>query len=323
VPIIPDYLYTSEQKEVIPTTLNDVKFFSMEPVLTKNSTLLQCLETPVPSEKSPTLQPAPERSLHRTEKKETMANKKFVSNIKSELHAHQIQSGIHSQNLNKQSGFINGQQSNQESSEDRYHLRGNQYTKIMNQKAVYKRGDKDKYRKIGQYSNSVKHALSNQSDKFNTISEFQNAILSHDNSLTKDHNMLSTERRKKLKHEDGIQEQTKTKFQENVEYIQNVTTKTLAQNHQKYMNLKIPDYLHAWEIQHNNTAEVLSNTGQQSDLQNWSEGVESKTEPRSKQESALSNCNFRYSTIPFGQGPMATAITDSIQKSKKCSTRNF
>lgn len=297
MPIIPDYLYTSEQKEVIPTIQNDVRFFSMEPVLTKNSTLLQCLETPVPSEKSPTLQPAPKISLHRTEKKETMANKKVMSNIKSELHTYQIQSGIHSQNLNKQAGLINGQQSNQESTEDRYHLPGNQYTKIINQKAVYKRGDKDKYRKMGQYSKSVKHALSNQSDKFNTISEFQTPILSHDNSLTKDHNMLPTEGRKKLMHEDGIQEQTKTKFQEKVEYIQNDTAKTLAQNHQKYMNLMIPDYLHAWEIQHNNTAEGLNNNGQHSDLRNWSEGVESKIGPRSKQESALSNCNFRYSTI--------------------------
>jgi hypothetical protein len=289
----------------------------MEPALTKNSTLLQCLGNPVPSEKSPTLQPAPENSLQSAEKKVTMESKKVTSNIKSELQAHQIQ------NLNMQVGLTNGQQSNQQNNEDRYHLPDNQYTKIINQKTVYRRGDKNKYRKIVQYSNIVKHELSNQSEKKNTISEFQNPTLSHDNLLTKDRNVLPTEDRKKLGHEDGVQEQAKTKLQEKVECIQNDTAKTLAQDHQKYINLMITDYLHAWKIQHNNTVEGLNNTGQHSTFQNWSEGAEPKTGPRGKQASALNNCNFRYSTIPFGQATMATAIRDSIQKDKKCSTRNF
>jgi hypothetical protein len=84
-------------------------------------------------------------------------------------------------------------------------------------------------------------------------------------------------------------------------------------------NLMIPDYLYAQENQHNTTIEGLNNTGQHSALQNWSEAVELKSVPSSKQASALNNRNFRYSKIHFGQGSLTTAIRDSIHEGKQCS----
>jgi hypothetical protein len=234
VPIIPDYLYTSEQKEYIPKIQNDVRLFSKEAALTNSSTLLPCLENPIPSEIPPTVQPASKSSLHRGEETMTMSNKRVISNTESEYHGHQIQSDIHSQNTHRQEGHVNVQQSSQQNTEDD-HLNGNQYTKTIKQKAMYKRRDKDKYRNMVQHS----------------------------------------------------------------------------------------DYLHGREIQHNNTVEGLNNTGQHSALQNWSEGAESKSLPSSKQASALSNCNFRYSTLHFGQGPLTTAIRDSIHEGKHCSKEDF
>jgi hypothetical protein len=284
----------------------------MEPAFTKNSTLLQCLESSVPSEKSSTLLPVPESSIHNAERKVTMANEKVMLNMKSELHAHRIQSGIHARNLNKQDGHINVQQSKQQNTEDRYHLHGNQYTEITKRKPVYRRGGKDRYRKMWHYSNSIKHEFSNKSEKFNPILQFQNSILPHDNSMTKDR--TETEDRKKFRYEGTRLEQTETKFQEKVKYIQNDTAKTLTRNDQKYMkNVMTPDYQHAWEIQHNNTFEGPNNTGQHSALQNSSEGVELKSGPRSKQALALTNCNFRYSsTVHFGQGLLTTVIREYL-----------
>lgn len=293
----------------------------MEPALTNSSTLLQCLENPVPSKKSPGVQSASNIVLHKGENTVTMANKKVMSNIESDHHAHQIQSDIYSQNLNKQDGHVNVQQINQKNTKDRDHPYGNQYTETIKQRPVYKRGGKDKHRIMAQYSNSIKHAMSSPSEEFNTIPEFQNSKpFFYDNSSTKDHNILSIKDRKELRHEDEQKQRTNTKFKKELEYIQNHIARTLTQDHQKYMkNLKIPDYLHAQENQHNTTIEDLNNTGQHSASQNWSEAVEFKSVPSSKQTSALNNHYFRYSKIQFGQGPLTTAIRDSIHEGKQCS----
>ncbi|XP_033611483.1 uncharacterized protein LOC111874724 isoform X2 [Cryptotermes secundus] len=309
VPIIPDYLYTSEQKEYSPATQNVVSLLSLEPALTNSSTFLQCLENSVPTEKSPRVQPASNISLHKGEKTVTAENKKVMSNIESEYHAHKIQSDIHSQNLNKQDGHVNIQQINQQNTKDRDHPYGNQYTETINQRPVYKRGDKDKYSNIVQYSKSIKHEMSMPSEEFNTTPEFQNSNVFYDNSSTKDYNILSTEDRKALRHEDEQKQQTKTKLTKELEYIQNHTARTLTQDHQKYMkNLMIPDYLHSQENQHSTTTEGLNDTGQHSALQNWSEAVELKSVPSSKQASTLNNSNFSISRRQHNGASSGAAI---------------
>jgi hypothetical protein len=269
----------------------------MESALTNSSALLQCLENPVPSKKSLRVQPASKISLHKGEKTVTMANKKVMSNIESEHHAHQIQSDIHLRNLSKQEGHVNVQQINQQNTEDHDHPYVNLYTETIKQKPVYKREGKDKYKNMAQYSNSIKRAMTSPPEEFNTILEFENSKFSH-------YNPLPTEDRKELGHEDGQKQQRKAKFEKELEYIQNHTASTLTQNLKKFIkNLMIPNHLHGMENQHNNTVEAVNNTGQHSAIQNWSEAVESKSGPSSKQASTHSNRNFRYSAIHLGQEP--------------------
>ncbi|PNF41155.1 hypothetical protein B7P43_G03857 [Cryptotermes secundus] len=151
--------------------------------------------------------------------------------------------------------------------------------------------------------------MSMPSEEFNTTPEFQNSNVFYDNSSTKDYNILSTEDRKALRHEDEQKQQTKTKLTKELEYIQNHTARTLTQDHQKYMkNLMIPDYLHSQENQHSTTTEGLNDTGQHSALQNWSEAVELKSVPSSKQASTLNNSNFSISRRQHNGASSGAAI---------------
>ncbi|GFG35851.1 hypothetical protein Cfor_01169 [Coptotermes formosanus] len=111
VPIIPDYLYTSEQKEYVPTAQpysesNDNKISSKEVALTNSSTLEQCLENSIPSDISPAVKHAQESSLHK-EEMGTMKNRDIFWNMELEDHGHQIQTSEEQNNTGQDSVLQN------------------------------------------------------------------------------------------------------------------------------------------------------------------------------------------------------------------------
>jgi len=151
------------------------------------------------------------------------------------------------------------------------------------------------------YSDSDNHVLSNPMFvNLDAIKQFENQKVSSDNLLIRDHNISPIGDRKALGHEGGQKKQSKVKFQEKLEYMQNHITETVTHNHLKDMkNLMMPDYLHAQEMpfQHNKTGEEQNSTGQHSVAHTWDVHVHSESKPSSKGAPSPSNCNFRYSTL--------------------------
>jgi hypothetical protein len=303
VPIIPDYLYTSEQKEYVPTLplssqRNDNKSSNKELALINSSTLQQCLENAVPSDISPAVKPAQGSSLHKEEIR-TMRNKEVFWNMELEDHGHQIHLGSHLQNLNKDKEHAGIQQNYHHSTDGHDHPFAKQYTQHRKEKTSrsYKREVKDKYTNVFQYSSSDKHALSNSEfDKFHAVLLFQKQKSALVNGLIRGRNSSTTEDRRKREQ----MEQTKITFQEKLNYIQNYIAGRLSHTRPKSMKgLVIPDFLHTKEMSvfHNRTSEEQNNTGQHSVLHNRNAHVHSDCGSSHKQQAALSNCNFRYSTL--------------------------
>lgn len=277
---------------------NDNKISSKEVALTNSSTLEQCLENSIPSDISPAVKHAQESSLHK-EEMGTMKNRDIFWNMELEDHGHQIQLGTHLQNLNKDKEHAGIQQNNRHITDGHDHPFDKQYTQHRKEKASrsYEREVKDKYTNVFQYSGSDKHAQSDpEFDKFHAVLLFEKQKRALVNALIRGHNSSLTEDRRK--HEQT--EQRKIKFKEKLNYVQNYIAGRLSHTRPTSVkNLVIPDFLHTQEMSvfHNRTSEEQNNTGQDSVLQNRNAHAHSDCGPSHKQQAALSNCNFRYSTF--------------------------
>ena len=303
VPIIPDYLYTSERKEYVPTLplyseSNDNKFSNKELTLINSSTLQQCLENYVPSGISPAVKPDRQSSLHKEEETGTTRNKEVLWNMELEDHGGQIQLGHQSQNSNKNKEHAVIQQ-NRQSTDGYDYPFGNRYTQYKKKKMsrLYKREVKDKYSNVVHYSGSDKRALSNpEFEKVCALLLFQKRKSALVNALIRGRSSPLTEDRRKRR-QTG---ETKIKFQEKLDYMQNYIAGTLSHTRPKSMkSLMVPEFLHTQEMSvfHNRTSEDQNKTGQHSVLHNQNAQARSDCGPSHKQQAALSNCNVRYSTL--------------------------
>jgi hypothetical protein len=295
VPIIPDYLYASDQEENLPVVplhseKSDIKLSSKDPALINSFPLLQCQESPVPSDVSSVIQPAAQSSFQNGEGIVTVGNKKVVWNLSMEPedHGHQIQLPDIEQNT-----------------QGHGHQFGNQYTQTGKQKTStsYKREAKheNKYRNIVHYDNSDKYMPSDPIfEKSDTVQHFQKHEGLLGNLLAGDHNISPTEDRKEVGHEDVQKEQSKIQFQRKLGYTQNHVERMLAHNRSKNIkSVMLPGYLYAQEmsIQHNRTGEEPNNTEQHSVLHSWNTDARVKSEGTSKEATLPSNCNLRYSIL--------------------------
>jgi hypothetical protein len=297
VPIIPDYLYTSEQKEYVPTlplysNTNNSKFSNKEPALLNSSTLQQYLENSV-------VQPAQESRLYKEEEMGTMRDKDVFWNMESESHEHELELGSNLKNLNRGKECAGIQQHNHQSTDNQGHSFGNQHTQHRKEKMFgsYKREPEDKYTNVVQYAISDKHALSYpELENFRALLLFQKWKRALVSALIRGHNTSSIEDRRKR----GQTEDTKIKFQEKLGYLQNYIAGTHSHTHLKNIkSLMIPNFLHTQEksILHNSTAVEQNNTGQHSVPHKWNAHAHSDVGPSHSQPSAFSNCNDRYSTF--------------------------
>jgi hypothetical protein len=304
VPIIPDYLYTSEQKEYVPTLplhsdSNDNKLSDKKLALINSSTLQQCLENYVPSDISPGVKPARQSNLHKLEERGTARNKEVVWNMELEDNGQQIQLDSQSQNLNKDKEHTGIQNNNHQTTDGRDYPFGNQYTQYRTKgmSRSYKREVKDKYANVVQYSSSDKCALSNpEFEKVCALLLFQKQKSALINALMRGDNSPLTEVRRKRQQT----EEKKIKFQGKTGYMQNYIARTLTHTRPKVMkSLMLPEFLHTQQMSvfHNRTDEEQNNTGQHSVLRNQNAPACSDCGPSHKQQAALSNCNIRYSTL--------------------------
>jgi hypothetical protein len=303
VPIIPDYLYTSEQKEYVPTLplhseSNDNKFSDKKPAPINSSTLEKCLENYVPSDISPTVKPVRQSSLHK-EERGTKRNKEVVWNMELEDHGHQLQLGRQLQNLNKDKQHTSIQNNNHQITDDHDYPFGNHYTQNRKKRMSrsFKRDVKDKYAHVVQYTSSDKHAQSNpEFEKVCALLLLQKRKSALVNALIRGHNSTMTEDRRKRRQT----EETKIKFQEKPDYMQNYIAGTLSHTRPKSTkNLMVPEILHSQQMSvfHNRTSEEQNNTGQHSVLHNQNAPACSDCGPSHRQQAALSNCNVRYITL--------------------------
>jgi len=304
VPIIPDYLYTSEQKEYVPTLplyseSSDNKFSDKKLALINSSTLQQCLENYVPSDISPSVKPARQSSLHKVEERGTTRNKKVVLNMQLEDRGHELHLGRQLQNLNKDKKHTVIQNNNHQSIDGRDHPFGNQYIQYRKRRMSrsYKRELEDKNANVIQYSSSDKHALSNpEIEKVCALLLFQKRKSALVSALIRGHNSPLAEDRRKRRQT----EEKKTKFQERPDYMQSYVAGTLSHTRPKSMkSLIVPEVLHTQQMSvfHNRTSEEQNNTGQHSVLHNQNAPACSDCGPSHKQQAALNNCNARYSTL--------------------------
>jgi len=304
VPIIPDYLYTSEQKEYVPTLplyseSNDNKFSDKKLTLINSSTLQQCLENYVPSDTSPAVKPARQSSLHKVDERGTTRNKEVVWNMELEDHGHQLQLGRQLQNLNKDKEHTGIQNNNHQSIDGHDYPLGNHYIQYRKKRMSrsYKREVKDKYANLFQYSSSDKRALSKpEFEKVCALLLFQKRKSPLVSALIRGHNSPLTEDRRKRRQT----EEKKRKFQERLDYMQNYISGILSHTRPKNMkSLMVPEVLHTQQMSvfHNRTSEEQNNTGQHSVLPNQNAQACSDCGPGHKQQAALSNCNVRYSTL--------------------------
>lgn len=304
VPIIPDYLYTSEQKEYVPTLplyseSNDNKFSDKKLALINSSSVQQCLENYIPSDVSPAVKPARQSSLHKVEERGTTRNKEVVWNMELEDHGHQLQLGRQLQNLNKDKEHTGIQNNNHQIIDGHDYPFGNQYTqyRIKRMSRSYKREVKDKYANVVQYSSSDKHALSNPKfEKVCALLLFQKCKSALFSALIRSHNSAITEdRRKRRQTEEKIR-----KFQEKLDYMQNYISGNLSHTRPKSTkSVMVPEILHTKQMSvfHNRTSEEQNNTDQHSVQHNQTAQACSDCGPSHKQQAALSNCNVRYSTL--------------------------
>lgn len=306
VPIIPDYLYTSEQKEYVPTLplyseSNDNKFSDKKLALINSSTLQQCLENYGPSDVSPAVKPARQSSLHKVEERGTMRNKEVFWNMELENHGQQIQLDSQSQNLNKDKEHAGIQNNNHQIIDGHDYPFGNQYTQYRKKKMSrsYKREVKGKYVNLVQYTGSDKHATSNpEFQKVCALMLFQKQKSPLVSALIRGRNSPLTEDRRKRRQT----EETRIKFQEKLDYMQNFIAGTLSNTRPKIMkSLMVPEILHTQEMSvfRNRTSEEQNNTGQHSVPHNQNAQACSDCGPSHKQQAALSNCNVRYSALYF------------------------
>jgi len=306
VPIIPDYLYTSEQKEYVPTLplyseSNDNKFSDKKLALVNSSTLQQCLENYVPSDMSPTVKPARQSSLHKVEKRGTTRNKKIFWNMELEDHGQQIQLESQSQNLNKDNEHTGIENNKHQITDGRDYPFGNRYTGYRKKKLSrsYKREVKDKYANVVRHTSSDERAISNpEFEKVCALLLFQKRKSPLLNALIRGHNSPLTEDRRKRRQT----EETKIKFQEKLDYKENYIAGTLSHTRPKSVkSLMVPEILHTREMSvfHNRTSEEQNNTGQHSVPYNPNAQACLDCGPSHKQQTAFSNCNVRYSTLYF------------------------
>jgi len=306
VPIIPDYLYTSEQKEYVPalplySESNDNKFSDKKLAPINSSTLQKCLENYVPSDISPAVKPARQSSLHKVEERGTKRNKEVVWNTELEDHGHQLQLGRQLQNLNKDKEHTGIQNNNHQLTDGHDYPFGNQYTQYRKKRMSrsYKKEVKDKYANVVQYTSSDKHALSDpEFEKVCALLLFQKRKSALVSALIRGHNSPLTEDRRKRRQT----EETKIKFQEKPDYMQSYVAETLSHARPKTTkSLMVPEILHSQQMSvfHNRTSEDQNNTGQHSVLHNQNAPACSDCGPSRKQQAPLSNCNVRYSTLSY------------------------
>jgi len=299
VPIIPDYLYTSEQKEYVPTLplyseSNDNKLSDKKLALINSSTLQQCLENYVPSDMSPTVKPARQSSLHKVEGG-TTRNKKVFWNMELEDHGQQIQLESQSQNLNKDKEHTGIQNNNHHITDGHVYPFGNQYTQYRKKKMSrsHKKEVKDKYANVVRHTSSDKRAISNpEFEKVCALLLFQKQKSPLLSALIRGHNSPLTEDRRKCRQT----EETKIQFQEKLDYMQNYIAGTLSHTRPKSVkSLMVPEILHTREMSvfHNRTSEEQNNTGQHSVPHNQNVQACSDCGPSHKQQAALNNCNVR------------------------------
>jgi len=313
VPIIPDYLYTSEQKDYVPTLplyseSNDKKFSGKKLALINSSTLQQCLENYVPSDMSPTVKPARQSSLHKEEERGTTRNKKVFWNMELEDDGQQIQLESQSQNLNKDKEHTGIQNNQHQITDGHDYPFGNQCTEYRKKKLSrsYKREVKDKYVNVVRHTSSNKRAISDpEFEKVCALLLFQKRKSPLLSALIRGHSSPLTEDRRKRRQT----EETKIKFQEKPDYMQNYIAGTLPHTRPKSVkSLMVPGILHTREMSvlHNRTSEEQNNTGQHSVPHNQNAQACLDCGPSHKQQAALDNCNVRYSTLYFEPQQLTT-----------------
>jgi hypothetical protein len=302
VPIIPDYLYTSDHKEYVQTSplyseSNDNKFSNKELAAIKSSTLNQCLDNYVPSDISPTVKTARQSNIHKVEEIETR-NKKVFLNMELEDHGQQIQLGSQLKDLNKGKEHTDIK-NNHQSADGHDYLFGSQYTQYRKKKMSrsYKREDKDKYASVVPYSSSDKRALSNREfEKVCALLLYQKRKSALVNALMRGHKSLQKENRRKRRQT----EQTNIKFQEKLDNMKNYIARKLLHTRPKGVkSLMVPEFLHTQDMSvfHNITSEDQNNTGRHFVRHDQNANERSDRGLIHRQQTALSNCNIRYSTL--------------------------